>query len=102
MGSNAFYTSLNDLCTKYFVIGPKPLSEAEAPKLSEMMAAESASLFEHLLLFDTISIKLHGENVPLALMLRLFGEDGLERLIDQKAIRFVLWTPMITHSVTEM
>ncbi len=55
-----------------------------------------------MLLFDTLSIKVYGENVPLALMLRFFGEAGVEALIEQKAIKFVLWTPMILHNVTEM
>jgi len=35
-------------------------------------AEERAALFEHLLLFDTVSIKDYGENVALAVMLRLF------------------------------
>src|ERR1700726_901522 len=102
MPTNVFYTSLNDFCQKYFVIGPKPLSQLETLQFPTRDAAERAALFEHLLLFDTISFKVHGENIQLAIMLRLFGEKGLEALIEQEAIRFVLWTPMITHNVTEM
>jgi hypothetical protein len=90
--SNVFYPSLNDFCRKYLVVGPTPLSRSDELQFAARDAAERASLFEHLLLFDTVSIKVYGENVPLALMLRLFGEKGLEALIEQKAIRFVLWT----------
>jgi len=84
------------------VIGPTPLSPSDVLQFSVRDAAERAALFEHLLLFDTVSIKVYGENVPLAVMLRLFGESGLEALIEQEAIRFVLWTPVITHLVTEV
>jgi hypothetical protein len=102
MPSNVFYPSLNDFCTKYLVLGPKPLNRTDMQQFPARDAAERAALFEHLLLFDTVSIKLHGENVPLALMLRLFGEKGLEALIEQEAVRFVLWTPTVLHNVTEM
>jgi hypothetical protein len=99
--TNAFYSSLNEFCRKYLV-GPKPLSPTEIREFPTRDAAERAALFEHLLLFDTVSFKVYGENIPLALMLRLFGEKSLEALIEQQAIRFVLWTPMILHNVTEM
>ena len=102
MSTDAFYTSLDDFCRNYFVIGPKPLSLMEQRAFPVRDAAERAALFEHLLLFDTVSFKVYGENLPLIVMLRHFGEKGLERLIEQRAIRFVLWTPMITHMVTEV
>jgi hypothetical protein len=102
MSSNVFYTSLNDFCRKYFVIDQKPLTLAEQLQFPINDATERAKFFEHLLLFDTISIKVYGENIPLVVLLRLFGEKGLENLFEQGAIRFVLWTPMITHNVTEI
>lgn len=102
MSANAFYTSLNDFCRKYFVIDSKPLSLFEQQTFPIRDAAERAALFEHLLLFDTVSFKVYGENLLLIVMLKHFGEKGLEKLIEQGAIRFVLWTPMITHMVTEI
>jgi hypothetical protein len=102
MPSNVFYPSLNNFCRKYLVEGSQPFSAADVQQLPIRHAAERAALFEHLLLFDTISFKIHGENIPLVLMLRFFGEHGLEALIDQGAIKFVLWIPIVTYSVTEM
>jgi hypothetical protein len=102
MPTNSFYSSLDEFCRKYFVLGPKPLSPTEIREFPGRDAAERAALFEHLLLFDTVSFKVYGDNIPLVLMLRLFGEKGVEALIEQQAIRFVLWTPMILHNVTEM
>jgi hypothetical protein len=102
MPTNAFYPSLNEFCRKYLIKGPQPLSETDIRQFPERDAAERAALFEHLLLFDTLSFKVHGENLPLVLMLRLIGEKGFEALLEEGAIRFVLWTPMITHNVTEL
>jgi hypothetical protein len=83
------------------IIGSTPLSQLDIAQSSARHAAERA-LLEHLLLFVTMSIKGYGENVPLGLRLKLFGERGLEALIERKAIRFVLWTPLITHLVTKV
>lgn len=58
-----------------------------------------AEIFENLALFDQVNFKVYGENIPLALLIRLIGERGLEELIEQNAIRFILWTPMILELV---
>jgi hypothetical protein len=102
MVTNAFYPSLNDFCTKYFVIGQKPLSAEDARLLPERAASECASLFEHLLLFDRVSLKVYGENVLLAFLYKQLGEKNLEALLEQEAIKFVLWTPMIVHMVDDI
>ena len=99
---NVFHTSLNDFCTKYMVQGATPLSPTEIAQFPVRNLQEQAALFENLLLFETVSIKVHGENIPLVLLLRMFGEKGLEALIEQGAIRFVLWTPMVGHMVTDV
>jgi hypothetical protein len=101
MQTNAFYPSLDEFCRKYFVIGPTPLTAQDEMLKPLRVAAECASLFEHLLLFDHVSIKVHGENVPLAILHQLFGEKGLESLLEQEAIKFVLWRPMIGHFITD-
>src|ERR1700722_3903003 len=102
MQTNAFYTSLNEFCRKYWIQGSQPLTLQDMWQHPAREAAERAALFEHLLLFDTVSITVHGENVPLAFIVRLFGQRHFEELIDQQAIRFVLWTQTITHNVSEL
>ena len=84
------------------MLGSQPLSQFDLVQFPARDVAERAALFEQLLLFDTVSVKVYGENIPLVLMLRLIGEKGLEALLEQGAIRFVLWTPVITHNVTEL
>lgn len=102
VSQTAFYPSLEALCTKFLVVGPKQPLALEAAQFPAKMAEQQRSLFEQFLLFDTIAIKIRGENIPLILLLRFFGERGLEELIDQGAIKFVQWKPTVFHMVTEM
>jgi len=60
MPTNACCPSLNDFCTKYFVIGPKPLAAEDVQMLPERAVLEFAS------------------NIPLAFLYRQLGENGLE------------------------
>jgi hypothetical protein len=55
-------------------------------------------MFEQFLLFDTVAFKVSGENVPLALLVSQFGLKGLEQLVEEGALKFVLWT----HDVMRM
>jgi hypothetical protein len=101
---NIFYPDLNDFCRKYLITnrpeGPlSPLDVAMAPIQAK---EQEARLFEQLLLFDRISFKVHGENLPLAVLFRMLGEKGFEELIEQEAIRFVLWTPNILFMKSEL
>jgi hypothetical protein len=97
-----FYTSLNTLLRKYFIAnGPQP-SRAEFNTLPNLMLDQKKSLFEQFLLFDAISFKVYGENLLIPMMRGFFGKKGFDALIEQGAIRFVLWTPMITYFVTEI
>jgi hypothetical protein len=102
MSTNAFYSSLNDFCKKYFIAGPNPLTPEDLRLLPTRAASECASLFEHLLLFDKVSLKVYGENIPLAFLYNQIGEKSLEALLEQEAFKFVLWTPMILHMVDDI
>ena len=55
-----------------------------------------------MLLFDKISFKVHGENIPLAILLNMFGDKAFEALLEQDAIQFVLWTPNVVFMKTEI
>jgi hypothetical protein len=71
---NAFLPSLEAFCTKFLVVGQKPVSPAEGAKFPQRFEQLKAELFEHLLLFDKVTVKVYGENVPLVVLLRLFGQ----------------------------
>jgi hypothetical protein len=94
MTSNVFYDGLNEFSRKYFVADSK-LSAVEISQFSVQRQQVEATVFENLLLFDRVSLKVFGENIPLAVLLNLFGERGLEELIEQDALEFILWTPFV-------
>lgn len=98
MASNVYFSELNEFCRKYFDANNKVTSK-ELNNLPKSFSDIKATLFEHLLLFDKVSIKVFGENIPLASMLNFIGIRQVEELLEQKAIDFVLWTPIVTYAV---
>jgi hypothetical protein len=98
----AFFPTLEEFCTKYFVKRSQPLTIEELAQQPARMLDIQKSLFEQLLLFDQLAFKVRGENIPLILLLRLFEEKGLEELLEQGALRFIQWKPSIFHMVTDI
>jgi hypothetical protein len=45
---------------------------------------------------------VYGENVPLVMLVNTFGVAGIEALLEQNALEFVLWTPMVTYNLTDI
>ncbi len=52
-------------------------------------------LFEHLLLFDKLSLKITGESIPISFLIGTFGRKGFDALIEQRALEFVLWNEKV-------
>lgn len=101
MKTKIYDTQLNDFSRKFLVknLGvpdPSPIEYSASAK------ANDAKLFENLLLFDTTSFKIYGENIPLALLLNHFGVKGFEALLEQDAIDFILWNQMVTFMVDDI
>ncbi|NEX75072.1 hypothetical protein [Aeromonas rivipollensis] len=93
---------LNDFCQKFLVIGnykPTKKDEILFPHRYECLKAD---IFESLMLYDRVNLKIYGENVPLAVLLNEVGVNGVEKLIEQDALRFVHWTPMVMHMVDQI
>ena len=101
MKTKIYQTELNEFCRKFLV---KNSGTSEPSPLEYLIEAKSidASLFEHFLLFDTISFKVYGENIPLVILLNKFGVKGVEALLEQEALEFVLWNQMITYMVDDI
>jgi hypothetical protein len=98
---NSFYPDLNELCRKYLVIGNQVSPEDAAMAVARFKTLE-ASLFEQMLLFDKVSFKVYGENIPLAFLINILGDKAFEALVEQGAIQFVLWTPNVVYMKTEI
>jgi len=95
-----FFPDLNELCRAY-LDATKTVSPADAASAVSRFKAMEATLFEQVLLFDTVAFKVHGENIPLAFLLNVFGERSFEVLLEQGAFQFVLWTPFVGSMETE-
>ncbi|WP_455928780.1 hypothetical protein [Pseudomonas fluorescens] len=94
--SNLFCRSQNDFARKY-LFKSVPVSKVDADNFHVAHQNLKSSLFENLMLFDKVSHKVYGENVPLTLMLTFMEVKQVEELIEQNALEFVLWTPFIAH-----
>ena len=101
MSTTIFQTDLNDFCRKYLVINPGQPEPSPINFLIDGKKIE-ASIFEQLLLFDTVSFKVYGENIPIAILLNHFGVKGVEALLEQDALEFVLWNHMLTYMVDDI
>lgn len=101
MSLNVFYEGLHDFCQKFLVIG-SPTQSNDPAQFLRQREAVAGTLFESFLLFDTVSLKVHGENLPLAVLLSLMGDKAVLDLAESGSLRFVLWTPMVAHLVDDI
>lgn len=100
MGQTIFYPDLNDFCRTYLVSG-RIMTPAELDHYPVRLKDQNASIFEQLLLFDKISFKVYGENILVPYLINQLGQDAFEALLDQEAIGFTLWTPVVTFLVED-
>lgn len=76
---------------------PLPPPDTTAENLNYFLINHLIRIAELHLLHDGIALAIYGENHPLAWLLTLYGTDGLERLFDQDALKFVQWDTRIHH-----
>jgi hypothetical protein len=101
MGQTIFYPGLNDFCRTY-LDSNRIMTPAEIVQYPVRLKKENASIFEQLMLFDKISFKVYGENILVPFLISQMGQDAFESLLDQEAIGFTLWTPLVTHLVQDI
>ena len=94
MPQTIFAADINSFCRKFLVERPG----ATDPTPGEV-AELNETLFENLLLFDKLSLKIEGESIPIALLINLLTQKGFEALIEQGALEFVLWTEGVVFLV---
>ncbi len=101
MSKLVLHKNLNEFSRKYLVKGNEhPIRDAIMfPSELKSVINEVA---EQLLYHDGIAFKVYGENIPLAVLINSFGVKGIEHLLEQKAIEFVLWTPTVTYIVDDI
>src|SRR5580658_1584511 len=89
-----FDSEINAFCRQFLVKVPGA-PEPSAAAFSAGMASLRKTLFENLLLFDKLSLKVTGESIPISLLIGAFGRKGFDALIEQQAIEFVLWNEKV-------
>lgn len=100
MPSTIFTPALDAFCQAYLVTNPRRVPDPE--QLLPALKVEQENIFEQLLLFDRISFKVYGENVLVPVLINTFGLPAFTDLLEQRAIGFTLWTPMVGHFVDEI
>ncbi|WP_051967864.1 hypothetical protein [Brevibacillus thermoruber] len=101
MSTTIFNQQLNEFSRKYLVKGNEHLIKDTRQFLFEYRNVIN-SISEQFLLFDGVSFKVYGENIPLAVLINTFGVKGVEELLEQEAIEFVLWTSLVTYLVDDI
>ncbi len=90
MTQTIFSADLTDFCQKFLVIRPGAPEPAAAQYVSAMEHVRGG-LFQNLLLFDKLSLKITGESIPIPVLIRAFGQKGFDELLEQNAFEFVIW-----------
>jgi hypothetical protein len=98
--SKILNSELDVFSRKYLVIGNE--RNVNAKKFSADYNNVMSDCVEKLLYHGGISFQIFGENIPLALLIRTFGVNGVEALLEQKALEFVFSDPLITYLVGDI
>jgi len=96
MGQTIFCPGLNEFCRKY-LDADRAVAPADPAQFAIRLAEENTSLFEQFMLFDKISFKVYGENILVPYLIGQLGQNVFESLVEQGAIGFTLWTPLVTY-----
>jgi hypothetical protein len=91
-----FTTALDEFATAWLKTSGRPKSIE--PALRTLLALELVLVSEGLLLSPKVSFKVYGENVVICRLIDAFGEKGVQQLLEEHAIEFVLWRPMILYA----
>ena len=61
-----------------------------------------SDISEQFLYYNGIAFYVFGENIPLTVLIDIFGVSGLENLLEQSAIEFVFNTPTVMYNVDDV
>ncbi|WP_210480454.1 hypothetical protein [Pantoea ananatis] len=92
-----FDTELNRYCRKYIIKGEVKLTREDVILAEKRTHDVYAKVFEDLILNEKVNYKVHGENIPLAILTKELGLYNLEKLIENDSISFTLWTANVGY-----
>ena len=89
---SVFSKGLDGLAGRYLK-HTRPINERA---MKRVLTAEALRVAEAVLLSPKVTFKVYGENVVAPLLANFFGVTGVRRLLDDRAIDFILWDQVIT------
>ncbi|MGN7384076.1 hypothetical protein [Paenibacillus sp. SAFN-117] len=93
-------TEMDIFARKYLVLGNEHL--ANVKNYHSDYNKVVTDCVEKLLYHGAMSIQIYGENIPLTILIRMFGVNGVEALLEQKALEFIFSDPFITYLVDDI
>ena len=97
LNSAIFNTELDSFCRKYLIKRSIPLSNKEINEAPQYYEEIKLSLFESFTLHNEVNFKVDGENIPLTILINEIGLRGVEELIDDGALSFTVWSPLVLY-----
>ncbi|EIY9463334.1 hypothetical protein V4T56_004180 [Vibrio vulnificus] len=97
-----YSSEFNDFCRKYFIKGGQQPTKMDVMPFMKRYEDLKSSLFEQFMLYDKNVFKVYGENIPLSILINELSLKGVEQLVEQDAINFALWSPMVANSVSNI
>lgn len=88
-----FNTEVDAIASSYLKRPDLPTSVDQNRKYASALLSAA----EALLISRRVTFKVYGENVVLAVLTRIFGVRGVEQLLEDDAIEFLLWRPLIAQ-----
>jgi len=95
----AFYSTGWDRITLDWHKNPHAPSSL-LPVVQAAMVLEGLRTAEALLFSPSVCFRVFGENVVLCRLIDAFGIGGVEKLLEEEALQFLLWRPTVTYVVT--
>lgn len=92
--TSLFAKGLDAVCSKWL----KNTAPADERVIRRELALQFLDAAETLILSPRVTFKVYGENVVLPLLTKRFGYAGVQKLLEEGALEFVLWRPLVTYT----
>lgn len=95
-----YTTGFDDIAERWHKNPKAPKELVNAIQLE--MVLEGFKVAEGLLLAPSVCSHVFGENVVLCRLIDGFGINGVEQLLEEGALQFILWRPFIGHIMNKL
>lgn len=93
-----YYEKLNSFSRKYLIKGNDPNPSNFITEFNDIQSEIAELLMYH----EGIAFYVFGENIPLTILINMFGVNGVESLLEQGAINFLFCKPEVTYNYDDI